>query len=146
MKIVIIVFLISIVGIQFILVDHTNPPVTGEISLPYNLKSAIKKSCYNCHSNETKWPWYSYVAPVSWFIVKDVKDGRKHLNFSEWNLISLSKREKIMEEIWEEVEAGEMPMGTYVIMHPEAKLTADELRDIGIWTGGSKRKKKTRFN
>jgi len=76
--------IIVVIAIQFVTVERTNPPVTGEINVTPELKSVLQKSCYDCHSNETVWPWYSKVAPVSWLVSKDVVEGREELNFSEW--------------------------------------------------------------
>ena len=81
-KILIAVVVIFVV-IQFIPVDRTNPPVTEEIKAPENVLKILQTSCYDCHSNKTDWPWYSYVAPVSFFIVGDVSEGRHHLNFTD---------------------------------------------------------------
>jgi len=94
----------------------------------------FKNSCYDCHSNETTYPWYSYVAPVSWLISRDVKHGRKHLNFSEWESYSKLDKAKHLDDISDEVNGKEMPLPSYLIMHPNSKLT-DEERDLLVnWT------------
>ncbi len=134
-KKILIGFAAVIVIIQFIPVDRTNPQVTGEIMESTDLKGIFKRSCYDCHSNETLWPWYSYVAPVSWLVADDVHSGRRHLNFSEWQNIEVRKIPKVKQEIWEMVSEGEMPMGNYVLLHPEAKLSEKEKQIIRDWTG-----------
>ena len=124
-----------IIAIQFIPVDRSNPPVEGDLMEATELKTVFKKSCYDCHSNETIWPWYSYVAPVSWLVADDVHKGRKHLNFSNWQNIEVRKVAKAKEEIWEMVSEGEMPLGKYVLLHPEAKLSEKDKQLIKDWTG-----------
>jgi hypothetical protein len=133
MKKVLIVLVIIIVGIQFIPVEQTNPPITSEISAPENVKTILKKACYDCHSNETNWAWYTKVAPASFLAAKDVNDGRKHLNFSEWNI---DKENKYKEEIWEEIREEQMPPWQYKIMHSESKLSQDEKNIIRNWADG----------
>ena len=124
-----------LIVIQFIPVDRSNPPVEGEIMESTELKTVLKKSCYDCHSNETVWPWYSYVAPVSWLVADDVHEGRRHLNFSNWQNIEVRKVSKAKQEIWEMVSEGEMPLSKYVLLHPEAKLSEKDKQIIKEWTG-----------
>ena len=126
---------VILIAIQFIPVNKTNPPVTAELNAPTEIMSVFKKSCYDCHSNETEWPWYSFVAPVSWIVSGDVKDGRLHLNFSKWENFSRKNIVKMKEEIWEEIERGKMPLGKYIFMHPEAELDHKETDLIKEWAG-----------
>lgn len=125
--------LIVFIAIQFIAVEKTNPPVTGELNFPKEIKSVMQRSCYDCHSNETVWPWYSHIAPVSWLVSKDVVKGRDELNFSEWDKYSDKRRAKKIKEIWEEIEKGEMPMSIYIPLHPDAVLTAEDKELIKKW-------------
>ena len=99
-----------------------NPAVVSEPKWD-NAQTAtlVKRACYDCHSNETVWPWYSYVAPVSWLIYGDVMEGRSKMNFSDWN-----RRQRDAREIVEVIQEGEMPPFQYLPMHPEARLTAAE--------------------
>lgn len=136
LKYILIVVVIILIGIQFIPVERTNPPVTSEITAPPEVKKILKESCYDCHSNETEWPWYSYVAPVSFFVANDVNHGREHFNLSEWNIIKPEDRVKVKEEMWEEVEEGEMPLSSYEIMHPDAELTKREKKILKDWSEG----------
>ena len=124
-----------LVAIQFIPVDKTNPTVTAELDAPMEIISVFKISCYDCHSNETVWPWYSNIAPVSLLIASDVKDGRSHLNFSEWENLSRKDIVKMKEEIWEEIDKGKMPLSKYIFMHPEAELDQKEKNLIKEWAG-----------
>jgi hypothetical protein len=134
-KVILVLILLVLVVIQFVDVNRTNPPVTGDINAPLQVKEILKKSCYDCHSNETKWPWYSYVAPVSWLVANDVEQGRKHLNFSEWGKYSSRKKEESKKEIWEEVRDDKMPMGIYTVMYPASKLDITQKNIIKNWAG-----------
>ena len=134
-KIALILMALILIAIQFIPANKTNPPVTAELNAPAEIMSVFKKSCYDCHSNETEWPWYSFVAPVSWIVSGDVKDGRLHLNFSKWGNFSRKDIVKMKEEIWEEIERGKMPLGKYIFMHPEAELDQKEKDLIKEWAG-----------
>jgi hypothetical protein len=122
--------------IQFVPVERSNPPVTGEISASDPVMEVLRGSCYDCHSNETRWPWYSRVAPVSWRIAEHVREGREHLNFSTWTEMSDEDREDAREEIWEEVEKGAMPLADYLRMHPEAVLTDPQMSTLRRWSEG----------
>lgn len=129
---------VIIVAIQFIPVDRSNPPITLEIDAPANVLSILKTSCYDCHSNETNWPWYSYVAPVSFLISGDVENGRKRVNFSEWDKYDEKKKEKKMGAMIEEIEAGGMPLPKYLIIHPQAELDPEKIRILKDWVISSK--------
>ena len=103
--------------------DHTNPPVVSEVKWDSpKTKVLFNKACADCHSNETKWPWYSNVAPLSWSIYNHVIEGREHFNVSMWGVQKKNKGD----EAAEEVEEGEMPLASYLIAHPEARLTKEE--------------------
>ena len=123
---------VVLIGIQFIPVERTNPPVPSEIDAPANIKAIFKKACYDCHSNETNWAWYTKVAPASFLAVKDVEDGRKHLNFSEWGNYT-SKTQKMKEEIWDEIREEQMPPWQYKIFHSDKVLTQDEKDLVRSW-------------
>lgn len=125
--------LIVFVLIQFVPVERTNPPVETEVPAPENVRAVLKRACYDCHSNETVWPWYSRVAPVSWLVSRDVTHGRSHVNFSTWNRLSPEDRAKTVREAWEEVEAGKMPLWIYRPMHPEARLSDADRAVIESW-------------
>jgi heme-binding protein len=106
--------------------DHTNPPVKNEPAWDAPATRALAvRACFDCHSNETQWPWYAKVAPVSWLVQHDVDEGRRDLNFSEWD--------KVYEEANESAKMvleGEMPPASYVLQHPAARLGADEKRAL----------------
>ena len=122
--------------IQFVPVDRSNPPVTGELAAAEEVMEVLRNACYDCHSNETQWPWYSRVAPISWRIAKHVEMGRGNLNFSEWEGMTAEDQVDAKEEIWEEVERGSMPLSDYLRMHPEAVLTEPQREALRRWTAG----------
>ena len=102
--------------------DHSNPPVRTEPAWDTeNTRDLAKSACFDCHSNETVWPWYSHIAPVSWLIQRDVEEGRSRLNFSEWD-----SPQHEAHDAPEVVQAGEMPPWYYTIMHADAKLSTAE--------------------
>jgi hypothetical protein len=128
-----VLLILVFIGIQFVEVERANPPVTADINAPTEVKNIFKNSCYDCHSNETKWPWYSKIAPISWLTVNDVMDGRKHLNFSEWEKLYSANRNKLKKEILEQINKDEMPTDIYTIMHPGAKLDMIQKNTIKKW-------------
>lgn len=122
-----VVIIASLIGIQLLPagLSHDNPPVIQEPAWDSDTTKALAvRACYDCHSNETVWPWYSYVAPMSWMILQDVHTGREVLNFSEWTPEQISRVEP--EEAVELVSKGLMPLPYYEIIHPEATLTDTE--------------------
>jgi hypothetical protein len=125
---------VVIVGIQLVPVDRTNPPVRGDFDGPLEVKAILRAACYDCHSYETRWPWYSHVAPVSWLVAHDVEDARAEFSFSDWQLLDPRKRNEIREEIWKQVERDEMPLPIYRVMHAEARLTPEQRATLRDWT------------
>jgi hypothetical protein len=104
--------------------NHTNPPVINEPNWDTpETRVLAERACFDCHSNETIWPWYSNIAPISWLVYHDTMEGREYLNFSEWGK-GFEGEEG--EEMVEEIKEGEMPMPIYLLMHPEARLTPAE--------------------
>ena len=127
--------LAALIIIQFIPVNRTNPTSISEFKGPPEVMTIFKASCYDCHSNQTDWPWYSYIAPASWLVVSDTEEGREHLNFSNWGNFERSKQVKLMEEIWEEVREEKMPLWQYRILHPKSKLSQEQKTIIRHWSG-----------
>jgi hypothetical protein len=126
-------FGLTLAAIQFVPVERTNPPAEAAVPVSAELSAVLKRACYNCHSNETIWPWYARVAPASWLVAKDVKEGRKEVNFSVWNQYSDARKARKFKEIVEQVEANKMPQWYYVLLHPEAKLSASDKEMILKW-------------
>jgi hypothetical protein len=101
---------------------HSNPPVRIEPQWDNpQTRELAKRACFDCHSNETAWPWYSNVAPMSWLVQRDVEEGRSKMNFSEWD-----RPQKEAHEAAEQVQKGKMPLWFYVPLHPQANLSAEE--------------------
>lgn len=124
------------IGIQFIQPERTNPPVDPAATFEAVAKpdpevaSLVRRACYDCHSHNTVWPWYSYVAPVSWLVADDVRVARRKLNFSQWNLLGPEMSRTRLKEVCEEVKEGGMPLWNYLLMHPEARLTAEDIKTL----------------
>jgi hypothetical protein len=133
-KLILVSLVVVVLLIQLVPVSRDNPPATAALSAPPAVAEVLHRSCFDCHSHETVWPWYSYVAPVSWLVAHDVHEGREHLNFSAWNEYPAAKQLKLAHEIWEEVSEGDMPLGIYLLMHGDAKLSGDDLEAIRVWT------------
>ncbi|MCA8979245.1 MAG: heme-binding domain-containing protein [Planctomycetes bacterium] len=119
--------------IQVVRPAHLNPPVVAPLHAPDDVMAILRKSCYDCHSNETRWAWYSHVAPVSWLVAHDVEEGREHLNFSEWTTMDAKARRELGEECIEEIAEGEMPLWFYTPLHPGSKVDGAELATLRKW-------------
>jgi hypothetical protein len=117
------VLLAVLLAIQFIPQPRTNPTVTREVRWDAPATRAIaRRACMDCHSDATVWPWYSHVAPMSFLVINHVNDGRRHLNFSEWD----KPQHATFDDVEGNVSSGDMPIWNYVIVHPEARLTPAE--------------------
>lgn len=134
-KIILMIVVLGIAGVVAIFAliqlipygrNHTNPPVLAEPNWDSpQTRQLAERACFDCHSNETVWPWYANVAPASWLIQKDVDEGREKLNFSEWN-----QPQEELDEIGEVIQEGEMPPFQFLILHPEGKLSAEEKQTL----------------
>jgi len=122
--------------IQLMPVDRTNPSEIADSEIPDEVKTILMAKCYDCHSNESHWPWYSYIAPVSWWVADHVHDGRRHVNFSIWDTYSSDKQEEKLGETYDEILDEFMPLKSYLITHPDAKVTEDEFTTIELWLDG----------
>lgn len=125
-----------LIVIQFIPIPKTNPPITGEIALPPQVHAVMKRACYDCHSNETVWPWYSHVAPVSWLLYRDVTQGRRAMNFSAWQQMTPTRQAKKRSDVWEQVGGGDMPPWFYIPLHPPSKLSDADKAVLKAWSEG----------
>lgn len=114
--------------------ERTNPPVTGEIDAPADVTAILQRACYDCHSNLTRWPWYAHVAPVSWLLHRDVVEGRRHMNFTEWDKVAADKKPKRIAACGREVESGDMPPWFYLPLHPPAKLDDADKARLESWS------------
>lgn len=146
LKIIAIVLVAAFIVAQFFRPNRANPPVNEADTLeassqvPENVKAVIARSCADCHSNTSKYPWYSNISPVSWFLVHHIEEGRREVNFSEWNTYNPKKKARKLEEICEQVGSGEMPLPSYLWIHWGAKLSADEIKAVCEWTAAERQK------
>ncbi len=126
-------------AIQLFRIDKQNPPVSADKDfLVLNtaspeVQSIIQASCYDCHSNTSVYPWYTNVAPVSWWIKHHINEGREHLNFSDWGNYSAKKADHKLEECVEMIQEGEMPMNSYTLIHRETKLSDEQKLMLVNW-------------
>jgi hypothetical protein len=119
--------LIVFTGIQFIRPEIKNPPVTGDIKAPQEVKDILRKSCYDCHSNETNLKWFDQVAPAYWLVADDVKDGRAALNFSNWDSLAAGDQKSNLYLALNQVLFKEMPLSSYTMLHTHAKISDNDI-------------------
>jgi cytochrome c551/c552 len=124
---------VILIANQFIPVDKSNPPEHGAAAAPAEVQALLRRACFDCHSNETIWPWYARIAPVSLVIAQDVKKGRKEVNFSAWEKYDERRKARKLKEIAKQVEKGGMPLFYYLPLHPAAKLSPIERDQIVKW-------------
>ena len=130
---------VIVIAVQF--VPNELPPVieenSGDLILTgladEEISGILKTSCYDCHSNQTHYPWYSYVAPFSWLVAKDTREGREEANFSNWADYEMMDQLAILDDLYTEVEEEHMPMPIYTLIHTDAKLDAEQRQKIMEW-------------
>lgn len=136
-----IVLAVCLIIAQFFGPAKSNPASDATQSIESKMQvtpqaaAIIDRSCNDCHSNKTRWPWYSNVAPVSWFVIDHVNEGRQHLNFSEWGRYTPRDVGGLLKQICREVKSGGMPLSSYTPMHRGSKLTTDDVKVLCDWTG-----------
>jgi hypothetical protein len=124
------------IGLQLVPVKgvNSNPAEHYKVPVPPVVEAIMRRACFDCHTNETKWPLYSRIAPGSWLMARDVNNGRKHLNFSEWAETDDEERTLDFENCWSQVESGEMPPWFYIFpMHPKARLSQADKAILKAW-------------
>ncbi|HEV7681932.1 MAG TPA: heme-binding domain-containing protein [Pyrinomonadaceae bacterium] len=135
-----IIGIVSLVIAQFFGPAKTNPAsdatqsIESRMQLTPQVAAIIDRSCNDCHSNKTRWPWYSHIAPVSWFVIDHVNEGRENLNFSEWGSYNQRDVDGVLRQICREVRAGAMPLSSYTPLHPGSKLSAEDVKTLCDWT------------
>jgi hypothetical protein len=112
--------------------DDANSIASGSV-ITEPVMSRLRTACFDCHSNQTNFPWYSKIAPTSWFLADHIKEGRSHLNFSEWETYNNRKKIKKLEDIVDEVKSGGMPLKSYLIIHKDARLSNEDISSITAW-------------
>jgi hypothetical protein len=129
LKLIALILLLVFVGIQFIPTDRNQSDLVPKTDFllvnkpPKNVSALLQESCYDCHSNNTEYPWYNKVQPIAWFLEYHIKEGKKELNFSEWNTYSKRRKNSKLKSIINQIEDDEMPLWSYVLIHKEAVLS-----------------------
>jgi hypothetical protein len=119
---------------------HSSKPLLSGTEIDTPVATIVQRSCVSCHSEQTVWPWYSYVPPASWMLEKDVRDGREHFNMSHWDENSAEKRMEILSEISVMIRNKQMPLPRYTWLHPDAKLGDAEIRLVDGWSHAERRR------
>jgi hypothetical protein len=139
LKKIVIILLVALVIAQFFGPEKNEGNIASvdtflaETNPSENVRKILSESCFDCHSNSTRYPWYNNITPVNYWLNDHVKDGKKHLNFSDWNAYTLKKKEHKMDELYEEVEKGEMPLDSYTWTHSGANLSEEQVAEIVAW-------------
>lgn len=139
LKVFVLVIIATLAVIQFFPIDKTNPPIVEDESLeavftvPDNVRAILERSCSDCHSHKTVYPWYAYVQPAGWFLKSHIDDGRKELNFSILGTYSPKKKARKFEEICEKLESKEMPLPSYLWIHRDSILREGEAKALCDW-------------
>ena len=143
-------FAIILVGLlliaQFVRPARTNPPVDesqtiqAKTQITPDVTAIFDRSCRDCHSNKTVWPWYTNVAPLSWFIANHVHDGRHSMNLSEWGRLDRDKQDRKLRQICDEIQDGVMPLSTYTPLHPGSKLSEQDKKTLCEWTDAERQR------
>jgi hypothetical protein len=146
-------FLLSVVAlllIQLLPSGRSNPPVVQArtieriLTVPTDVKAIFDRSCHNCHSNDTVWPWYAHVAPVSWLMVGDVNAAREDMNLSEWGEANADAQMDTLLEVCRQVKKGAMPLSSYTLLHREAVLSAADVTTLCAWSEQARKDLKAR--
>ncbi|WP_438480612.1 heme-binding domain-containing protein [Oleiharenicola lentus] len=136
---ILLALLAGFVAIQFvrpeknISVTPSPADVATVHKVPNDVHALLQRACYDCHSNTTKYPWYASIQPVTWWLDSHVREGKRHLNFSEFGTYSKTRAASKLSSLIDEVEGGTMPLKSYLPMHPEARLTPDEIEQLIAW-------------
>lgn len=146
LKGVVIVLAVAFLAIQVVRPDRTNPPVDSsrtmhsQLQPPPEVASILERSCADCHSNQTRWPWYSNVAPASWLLVDHVNHARSHMNLSEWTKYERKDADELLEEVCEETTKGAMPLPSYLLIHRSSKLSPQDVRTLCEWSEATRQR------
>jgi hypothetical protein len=129
------ILLVAFLAIQFVRPRLTNPPVTADLNAPADVKKILQTSCYNCHSNETRLPWFDRIVPAYWIAVRDVKHGRARLNFSQIGKLPGAQQKAVLFESVSQIELGAMPLPAYRRVHPESEIKPEQLAVLKSYLG-----------
>ena len=138
-KIIAVVLLVAFVGIQFVPTERNQSDVVPKTdfmlvnSVPDHIKSKLQTSCYDCHSNNTQYPWYNKVQPIAWFLEDHIKEGKAELNFNEWDSLSNRRKKSKLRSIIKQIESGKMPLDSYTLIHKDASFSETEKQELIKW-------------
>lgn len=139
LKIIAVVLLAGFVVIQFIRPDLTNPPIDqtatleSSVAVPENVSLILARSCADCHTDATNFPWYSQIQPGAWFLADHIREGRREMNFSVWKSYPADRRRRKLGEICEQVQSREMPLPSYLWIHRDAQMSDQEIKTLCDW-------------
>ncbi len=128
--------LLCFLCIQFIRPELPKQPVTGDLQAPPEVKILLQRACYDCHSNETRLRWYDQLAPAYWRVAGHINDGRKALNFSNWDSLTTAQQKGKLFECFSQIENGAMPLPDYAFVHREARLSAEDINVLKSYLTG----------
>lgn len=151
LKKILLVLLIVFIVIQFfrpeknVSAQTSRNDITTQYSMPGDVKQIMDKACFDCHSNNTKYPWYAEIQPVAWWLANHVEEGKEHINYSEFTSYGLRKQYHKLEETEEMVKENEMPLDSYTWMHRDAKLTTEERQRITQWSADVRKQMEAKY-
>jgi hypothetical protein len=140
LKIIAIVLVAAFVVIQFFRPDFTNPPINqaetleANLQVTENVQAILNRSCMDCHTNNTQYPWYSKIQPAAWFMASHINEGKSQLNLSIWQTYGTSRQRRKLSQICEQVQSKEMPLPSYLWIHRDAKMSDEDIKTLCDWT------------
>ena len=146
LKWIVIVLAVAFAGIQFIRPARTNPAIDpaqaidAHTQMTPEVAEILDRSCRDCHSNKPVWPWYTNVAPISWWLTDHVNSGRSDMNYSEWGKLPRERQDRKLRQICDEVQDGQMPLSSYLPMHPAARLSDQDKTTLCDWTAAQRQR------
>ncbi len=149
LKIVVLALFIAFLIAQFIRPDSTNPPTVqaetleSSTQMPDEVKKILARSCADCHTNTTAYPWYSNVTPANFFLAHHIEEGRQTLNFSTWNTYETRRKRRKLDQACEQATSREMPLPSYLWIHSDAKLSDEDIKTLCAWTDAEKARLET---
>jgi len=133
------ILLVAFIVLQFFQPEKTTAEITSDHlfkqqTISKNIQVSLNNACMDCHSDQTRYLWYHHISPVSWMVSKHIEEGKDELNFSDWGKLDIYDKIEMVEEICSEVERSKMPLESYTVMHPRAKLSDEQKAELCAWT------------
>jgi hypothetical protein len=144
-RIGLVLLLAIFIGIQLAPMERANPPfdpklrIEHHVNVPPDVQAILDRSCKDCHSDETVWPWYSRVAPASWLLVNHVRDGREQMNLSEWGAMDSDAAKDVLIEVCRQIKKGQMPVPSYAWIHRSAALSPSDVTTLCTWSDATRK-------